>query len=117
MKGSRVTVGGGMALVALVAVDCLALRWSNVRGSRSNLLILGLLPVLVVLCVGAWLGGRDLFERRRCSSTVVGFQAFGAMAMDAITTPLSGHRNSALSQSPRPAQNAARPSARRLPVL
>jgi hypothetical protein len=74
-----------MAIVALAAADCLALRWFYVRGSRFNWLILGLLPVIDLLSVGVLLGGRDLIARRRCSSFLVGFQAFGWAVAAAYT--------------------------------
>lgn len=95
MKGSSVSIAGGMAVVTLAAIDCLALRWSYVPASRTNLLLLGLLPILDALAVGAWLGGRDLIKRRRCSSSLTGFHAFGwaASAVYAIAfvfpTPLA----------------------------
>lgn len=77
MNGRRVTIIGVMAIVVLAAANCMALRWFFVPGSRSALLILGLLPLMDVLCVGGVLGARDLIVRRSCNSFLVGLQAVG----------------------------------------
>ena len=85
MNGVRISIVNGMMIVALAAFDCLALRWLYVRGSRSILVVLGLLPIVDLLAIGAWLGARDLIRRRRSSSFQVGFQAFGWAAVAIYT--------------------------------
>lgn len=77
MNGRRVTIIGVMAIVGLAAANCMALRWFFVPGSRSALLILGLLPLMDLLCVVGVLGARDLIAKRSCNSFLVGLQAFG----------------------------------------
>ena len=84
MERFRVTIVGAMALVALAAADCLALRWLFVRGSRSVLLVSGLLPLINVLAVTGLLGLRGLAARGRCPSFLLGFQAFGWAAVDEV---------------------------------
>jgi hypothetical protein len=74
-----------MAVVVLAAADCLALRWFFVRGSRSVLLVCGLLPQLNLLGIGLLLGLRGLVDRRRCPGFLVGSQALGWMAAAAYT--------------------------------
>jgi hypothetical protein len=73
----RLSILGVMAIVALAAVDCLALRRFYVPGSRSILLVGGLLPLVNLLAIGMFAGLRGLVARRRCPGFLVGFQAFG----------------------------------------
>jgi hypothetical protein len=73
----RIPIVGAMAIVALVASDCLVIRSFAVRGSRSILLVFGLLPLLDLLGIGLFLGLRDLVARRRCPTFLVGFEVLG----------------------------------------
>lgn len=77
MKRVRISILSLLGIVALAAADCLALRWLYVRGNRSILLLLGLLPLINVLLVGGLVGLRSLVTERRCPSFLVGLQAFG----------------------------------------
>jgi hypothetical protein len=85
VNGFRISIVGVMVVVVLAAADCLALRWFAVRGSRSILLVFGLLPQLNLLGIGLLLGLRSLVDRRRCPGFLVGSQALGWIAAAAYT--------------------------------
>lgn len=53
-EGSSISIMGVMAVLALIAVDCAAMRWFCDLWNRSILLILSLLPLVNALPIGMW---------------------------------------------------------------
>ena len=74
-----------MAVVALVAADCVALRVFYVPSYRSALVVMGLLPMLDLLLPGLVLTARQLGRRGSCDAFLAGFEIFGWAAVAAFT--------------------------------
>jgi hypothetical protein len=69
-----------MAVVALVAADCVALRVFLVPGP-SALLVMALLPMLDLLLPGIILAASQLRRRGACHAFLAGFEVFGWAAV------------------------------------
>lgn len=85
MRGSRFRIASVMAIIAIAALDIAVIRAIPVIGApKSELLVLGALPMANVLAVGL------LILRPRSGSRpfLLGFVGFGAMAL-AFLSPWS----------------------------
>jgi hypothetical protein len=74
-----------MALVALVAADCVALRVFLVPERLSPLFVLGLLPMLNLLLPGLLLATSQLRRQGACHAFLAGFEIFGWAAIAVFT--------------------------------
>ena len=78
MKAFRFSIAWVMVFVGLAALNFAVLRAvSDDRGPASELLALGALPMENVLAVGLLIG----YRRRGSRPFLLGFEAFGAMAL------------------------------------